>query len=228
MDEVRRTAWTRRRIGLAASGVLAAILGGVPGTLVAAKHKKPKKPGKALCRPNGAPCSHKKGTCSRGNCLQDGFTAEATFSGDFIYEAYLFVPPLPGSGATGTFISSAYGDMPCTADASDCEDNVYPFACTSQDEQYFGPIGTSVRQYLKGTYQYWVYVVNSSAAGAVAVTLRNTSNGVVRTWSSPANPNDYYIGWHVFDVDGSTGAVTSVDRAPTFGLPPLTTDVCPR
>jgi len=64
-----------------------------------------------------------------------------------------------------------------------------------------------------------MYLVNGSAQGALKVTLHDKIGRIVREWSSPENPNNYFISWHVFDIDGATGAVTSFDKTSDNGLP---------
>ena len=53
----------------------------------------------------------------------------------------------------------------------------------------------------------------------------------MREWPSPANASTQQIGWHVFDIDGTTGIVTSVDTVTDSYLPRSAhdpyTDVCP-
>ena len=66
--------------------------------------------------------------------------------------------------------------------------------------------------------------------------LKNSNGSVVRS-SSPPNPNpdlgdaSIQLGWHVFTVDGYTGAATSVDGLSDHDLPEVahnpSTDVCP-
>ena len=63
------------------------------------------------------------------------------------------------------------------------------------------------------------------------MTLRAKNGRVVRSWVSPANPSTTdQIGWHVFDFDGKTGSVRSINQVINNSVPQvheLHTDVCP-
>jgi hypothetical protein len=231
---------TRRRTLLHRAALAAGLIGAItlrPAAALAAKEKdkgkgkgKRKKP-KPLCRENGSPCRRKSETCRARNCLTTTFTVEASWTGtNKLYATYLFVPKDPGNRVPGPFISST-SNIACTAAATGCEENVYPFACIDQGTPGTGPATTTIRRLLKGTYEYWIYVISNSAADAVTVTLRDADAEVVRTWSSPANPNGFFISWHVFDVDGATGAVSSLNDSSDSGLPGgaqfPNTNVCP-
>jgi len=111
--------------------------------------------------------------------------------------------------------ASPYIDERCNPASSSCQDDVYPFICVSKDAKTAGDEITTVRQLLNGRYEYWIELMTESPAGDVTVTLKNTSGAAVRSWSSPANTNldgGIELGWHVFDLDGATGNVTSVDE----------------
>jgi len=60
--------------------------------------------------------------------------------------------------------------------------------------------------------------------------LKDNGGRVVRQWLNPANPGSEN-GWHVFDIDGTTGLITSIDELIDDGVPQgahdPATDVCP-
>ena len=62
------------------------------------------------------------------------------------------------------------------------------------------------------------------------IVLKDKGGRVMRTWSNPANPGSEN-GWHVFDIDGKTGAITSIDELIDGGVPEgahdPSTEVCP-
>jgi len=219
---------TRRRTLLQGAAWLGASMAGgvwIPDVTEAKRKRKP------LCTANGSRCKHKSATCTTSNCLTAPFSVEAQWTGpNALYATYVFVPKEAGTTVPSPFISSS-SNIACTPAASNCEADIYPFACISQDAPGSGPAETTVRKLLKGTYEYWIYVINDSAAGAVTVTLRNAQEQVVRTWSSPVNPNNFYLSWHVFDLDGSAGSVKSVDTTNQNGMPGgahfPNTNVCP-
>jgi hypothetical protein len=146
------------------------------------------------------------------------------------HDTFLFVPNKAGSSDPAPHI-----DYNCNPDTSGCDENVYPFACVDTDETESGCEMTTVRQLLDGTYEYWIRVGRDSPAGEVTVTLRDSNGSVVDTWSSPPAPEaSREVAWHVFDVDGATGEVTSKDQAHDMaigGLPDAahdpSTPVCP-
>ncbi|MGH2615535.1 MAG: hypothetical protein ACRDJC_09875 [Thermomicrobiales bacterium] len=61
MDDFRFDAWTRRRFGLAAGGIAAAVLGIAPGTDTEARKKRRKK--KTRCKKLGDVCAGGKRKC---------------------------------------------------------------------------------------------------------------------------------------------------------------------
>ncbi|MFN8590989.1 MAG: hypothetical protein U0031_05945 [Thermomicrobiales bacterium] len=90
---------------------------------------------------------------------------------------------------------------------------------------------TTVRKLLDGTYQYWIELDEPSPAKDLTVTLRHTNGSRVRSWTSPANLSAQQVAWHVFDIDGKTGSVTSVDQVINSELPEVrepNTYVCPK
>jgi len=155
------------------------------------------------------------------------FTVEARWTNDETdHDTYVRVPVEAGSTEDNPFI-----DYDCNADDDDCEVE-YPFVCVSQDATGPGDEITTFYQLINGTYQYWIEVYTESPAGDLTVDLRNGNGVVIMSWSSPANPSDDdQIGWHVFDVDGSTCIVTSVDQVVNGEVPEgvhnPATDVCP-
>jgi hypothetical protein len=217
-QRTRRRSFVRGVSGLGAGLVMTA-----PWAAEVAETRRKGK-GKALCRDNGSSCKKKGAACRSGNCLGAPFSIEAQWAGaNTNYNTYFFVPRQAGNSGPSPFISSTSGstiNISCTPAASNCEDDVYPFACISQDAPGPGPEVTTVRKRLKGTYEFWFYLIYPSAAKAVTVTLRNGQGQDVRTWSSPANvTGGGYRGWHVCDIDGATGSVKSIDELIQTGLP---------
>jgi hypothetical protein len=183
---------------------------------------------KTLCRPNGSTCKEKGRTCSASNCLRAPFTVEATWSTNDDFDTYLFLPPNPTNSVPSPHVTS----WRCNVEDHGCNSDIYPYVCIDQDGDGADTgEATTVHKLLKGTYEYWIYLVLDTPKGDLKVTLRDAHGGVVRTWSSPGNPDTQgYTGWHVFDVDGATGAVKSIDRVPDVGMPSgahdPTTPVC--
>jgi hypothetical protein len=91
---------------------------------------------------------------------------------------------------------------------------------------------TTVRRFLAGRYEYWVELAEGAPAGDLKVLLRNANGRVIRSWSSPKNPYPSdEPGWHVFDIDGATRGITSINALtdhewPWTGHNPFTS-VCP-
>jgi hypothetical protein len=224
MDRLIRTlattTMTRRRHALQGSAWLGTgVAGAILGTDRVEAKRKSKRKSKPLCRANGSGCKNKGPACRAGNCLDSPLTIEAQWTGpNALYATYVFVPKETRNAAPGPFISST-SNIACTPAATDCEDNVYPFACIDQADPGSGPAVTTIRKLLKGKYEYWIYVINNSPAGALTTTLRNAQNQVVRAWSSPVNPNGFYLSWHVFDLDGAEGSVKSVNTTNQNGMP---------
>jgi hypothetical protein len=199
------------------------------------------------CRANGSPCTKKSNRCTRSLCQRsstaalthtpDGggggapLTIEAVWTEDRDHDTFLFVP-----NEAGSTVPSPWIDYSCNPADSGCEDNVYPFACVSQDATGPGNEITTVRTLLAGTYEYWIEVDFESPAGDITVNLKNIGGTVVRSWRSPPNPDrdldgtSAQMGWHVFNFEGGTGAVTSVnetiDGHPVRAHNP-STEVCP-
>lgn len=229
---------TLRRPLLAASsrrrmlGNLAGLLGaGTPLALRAiaadAKKKKNRKCRKC-CRANGTECRRKSPACKPGNCLAPPFAIEARWSNQVTdHDTYLFVPNEPGQALPSPQIGNF-----CNAVQSDCELDLYPFTCVSQDATGPGDEVTTVRRLIAGRYEYWIDVFGPAPAGDLTVTLRHQSGRVIRSWSSPPNPNVAQdIGWHVFDLDGAKGSIRSIEETVATNLPigahNPSTDVCP-
>jgi hypothetical protein len=181
---------------------------------------------KLLCTPTGKKCNKQSARCKASNCLQAPFSIEAVWTnGDSDHDTHLFVPNAVGSTAPAPFV-----DQGCNPGHSNCETGVYPFACVNQDA--FGPGDeiTTIRKLLKGTYEYWMELA-PAPAGDLTIILRNKGGKKIRSWTSPANPNATDIGWHVFDIDGNTGSITSINQTMGTYLPAgahdPSTDVCP-
>jgi hypothetical protein len=64
----------------------------------------------------------------------------------------------------------------------------------------------------------------------LTIILRDSDGRIVRQFANPANGNEE-TAWHVFDIDGSTGAITVFDQLVGPGVPDSahdpSTDVCP-
>lgn len=183
---------------------------------------------KARCRKNGTKCKKKSKTCKAKHCLTTPFTIEAHWSSvDIDHDTYLFVP-----NEAGATLPSPLIVYTCTPPSTDCENDVYPFSCVSQDAVGPGDEVTTVRRLIPGKYEYWIELDNPSPAGDLSVTLRRPSGSVIRGWTSPANPDvSKEKGWHVFDVNGSTRSVASINQLIDEELPDgahnPSSNVCP-
>ncbi len=222
MKLLRTAALTRlRRDGASRRGLLrgaAAAAFGLAGArfpgLAAARNKKKrsrKKRNGDLCLNNGSRCRTKGGSCQAGNCLQAPFTIAARWNNASTdHDTYLFVPNAPGATLPSPFI-----DIFCNS-ADTGGGGLYPFAFVSQDATGPGDEVTTVASLLNGRYEYWIELAGSAPAGDLTVELRNRNGQVVRSWISPANSTSSDFGWHVFDIQGSTRSITSIDSP---GLP---------
>ncbi|MGH2618768.1 MAG: hypothetical protein ACRDJC_26365 [Thermomicrobiales bacterium] len=210
-------------------GALAAGAGCLRGA-AGASGKKRRKKDKKRCRTNGSRCKKKSANCKAQFCLKTPFTIEARWSNpDTDHDTFLFVP-----AEVGSLDPSPYIDFQCRPDNSDCETNVYPFACVSDDAVGPGDEITTIRKVLPGTYEYWVELSSSAPAADLTVLLRNANGTVLRGWTSPANPAPPFAdrGWHVFDIDGAKHSFTSIDQLRIDGFLPEVahgpaTFVCP-
>jgi hypothetical protein len=155
------------------------------------------------------------------------FTVEAAWDTASDHDTFLFVPAPPG-----VEVEHAYINYFCNSDETE-NGTVYPFAFVSEDAGGGGGQNaevTTVRALLSGTYEYWIEVEAKVPAADLTVTLRNFGGHIVRAWTSPANDSIDQLGWHVFDIAGPSGVLTSVDHLRTEGLPELYEDngyVCP-
>jgi hypothetical protein len=201
----------------------AAVLGGamLPES-AAAKKKKRSKTGKGdLCLSNGSRCKKKGKKCKAGNCLKTPFTIEAHWSSNIDHDTYVFVPNAPGASQPSPYIGYDCDSARTNAGT------LYPFAFVSQDATGPGDEVTMVKKLLAGTYEHWIDL-EPAPAGDLTVTLRNANGKVVRSWDSPANPDSETAPWHVFDIQGPTKRITSIDELPgSYGHDGNTTDVCP-
>jgi hypothetical protein len=61
--------------------------------------------------------------------------------------------------------------------------------------------------------------------------VKDKNGRIVRQFENPATGNSEE-GWHVFDIDGKTGAITSIDELIGGGVPEgahdPSTEVCPK
>jgi hypothetical protein len=220
----------------AAFGALAGITGLLAtGNATTAKKKGSKKKkgagNKILCLRDGRHCRRKSERCKRQLCLKTPFTFEARWESDKQdHDSILFVP----KDDPGNTVAFPYIDYSCLASETN-NGTLYPFAFFSGDVQA-GPgaeTGT-IQQWLAGTYELWVRVHGPAEAGDVTVRLRNADGKLIRTWFSPPNPpgGNTLLSWHVFDLDGITHSVTSIDAAldddgDFDGIHPDPTFICP-
>jgi hypothetical protein len=218
---------TRRASLLTLGAVGVAALAG-PFTADGKKKKSKKHHGqskKALCLSNGSHCKKAGKKCKAKNCLATPFTIEARWSNAASdHDTYLFVP-----NDIGRDLPSPYIDANCQSDTG--EALRYPFAFVSQEAEGPGDEVTTIAFLLDGTYEYWIKLEESTAAGDLTVILRNASGRVLRIWSSPENAVPDDRGWHVFNIQGQTKSITSIDDV-INGKPPGSvhdpyTDVCP-
>jgi hypothetical protein len=235
MDTDRFDALTRGLItGSSRRGLLHTLLGsavaiagvagvGSPGADAKKQKKKKKKKCKGCCRGDGSPCTKKSSKCKAEFCLNAPFTIEANWVVDADHDAVLFVPP--ENEETGPF---PFIFFDCTAADSTCETG-YPFACMSGDETTSGSEIATIFQLLPGTYEYW-NELDVALAGELTIVLKDNGGRVMREWTNPANP-DNDNGWHVFDIDGATGRITTIDELIDGGVPQgahdPSTEVCP-
>lgn len=92
--------------------------------------------------------------------------------------------------------------------------NAEPFANLDIDSFGFGPETITISQLKAGTYEYWVSVVDSpSYAGAQVKVFDST--GLVAEFDGPTDERPT-LPWHVFDIDGATGNIISVNALETF------------
>jgi hypothetical protein len=214
----------------AAAGLLGALAARLPGTTEARKKRGRSAKAKQLCHKDGSRCKKKGKKCKAQFCLRAPFTIEARWSNaDSDHDTFLFVPNEDGNADPFPHINVT--DRACRGDGGN-DGSVYPFAFIDRDAQGPGNEITTVRSLLDGTYEYWIELAQPSAPGEVEVVLRNASGKVLRSLTSPenANPNNE-IGWHVFDINGATRQVTSVDDVTDNTLPEIAhtenTKVCP-
>lgn len=89
-----------------------------------------------------------------------------------------------------------------------------PFANLDTDSYGFGPETITISQLKAGTYEYWVEIVDSPSFAGAQVKVFD-SNGLVAEFGGPTDEGPI-LPWHVFDIDGATGSITSVDALETF------------
>lgn len=219
----RLTRWlgalVARRTLVWGAAALAATIGatGVPDTALA----------KPRCRRNGARCKKNSKRCKPKFCLRVPVGIKAGWTNvNGSHDSFLFVP-LHGNSTD----DSPYIDSTCLPNTSDCETE-YPFACVSQDAQGPGDEITTIHQWQPGTYEYWVELDSATPAGEVTVFVSDADAGkLVRSWTSPANLTLGQRGWHVFNINGKTRSLTSIDQLIADPLPEGAHDpntwVCP-
>lgn len=226
MDDLAFDTWTRRTFGLATGGLAAAGLLGLGGLHDAdAKKKKKKKKCKGCCTKSGSSCKKKSKKCKASFCLNAPFTITAAWTVEADHDTFLFVPQEVGSTDPSPYI-----DYSCNVSDDPCNTQ-YPFACVDGDETSAGDEITTIYQLLAGKYEYWIELESTSAAGDLTITLRDNDGRTVRTWTNPAVPGADQVGWHVFDIDGTKGTISSIDQLISDSLPDgahdPNTDVCP-
>lgn len=234
MDTNRFDALTRalnhQQTRRGALGVLAGFSGLGLGAAAAKKGKKGKKGNKACrncCRADASACGKTSKSCKPGNCLRAPVTIEAVWTTqDSDHDTFLFVPNDAGASLPSPFI-----DYNCNPAVSDCQDEVYPFTCVSKDARGPGDEVTTVRRLLAGRYEYWIGLDLSNATAADLTVILSKGGRPLRSWRSPVSSSNRSA-WHVFDLDGRTGRVTSVDGSvPDPSLPQAaydpSTNVCP-
>ena len=214
---------SRRRLlgGLAAAGFgwAAGRFPDAAEAKVKKKRRKKHQDARPRCTRNGEACVRRANSCRASFCLRAPFTIAAIWQGDNDHDTWLFVPPKDAGTGPGPQI-----DYDCNQSNSACQTQ-YPFACVSNDAKGPGDEITTIYERLPGTYEYWL-VLRAAPAGELTVVLRDRDGRVARQWSSPAVAAGQNDSWHVFDVDGETGRVTSVD-APPAAFPVPVTNVCP-
>jgi hypothetical protein len=199
MNEYGFDGWTRRRFGMSIG--VAALLVAAAGETEARKRKRRKRK------------AGRQGDDRCRECLVAPFTVTATWPDDKDHDTYLFVPPR--DDASGP---SRYTDYTCRPDNSLCA-SVHPFTCFTALTTPKGEL-TTVSQLFAGTYEYWIELDDGApAAGEVTIVARNGDGHVLGQWSSPAGQAAQRIGWHVFDIDGGSGRITSVDTVVAARLP---------
>jgi hypothetical protein len=209
-------------------GLAAAVLGCGAERLpdVAASKKKRKKRRRKnrgrtgpLCTSLGEPCSIPGRQCQERFCLQAPFTIAAIWQSQNNHDTWLFVPPRDGETRPSPQI-----DYDCNQTNSPCA-QAYPFACVNDDAKGPGDEVTTIYELLPGTYEYWI-ASDPAPAGELTVILTDRGGRVVRSWTNLAVASRPEGSWHVFDLDGETGRVRSVD-APPGRFPDPVTNVCP-
>jgi hypothetical protein len=192
------------------------------------RKRRKRKNKKRLCRKNGTTCNKKSKKCKANHCLNTPFTIEALWTNVITdHDTFVFVPNEAGVTLPSPWITSS-----CNPASSNCELDLYPFICVSEDAQGPGDEVTTVRQLIPGTYEYWVELYTPSPAADLTVTLRRSNGKVVQSWSSPENgEGNPESGWHVFNIDGQTKSITSIDQLIDDILPDgahtPNTNVCP-
>ena len=89
---------------------------------------------------------------------------------------------------------------------------VPPYAELDVDDiTSFGPETVTIAQRFSGTYQYKVYQYSSdgnlpTSGGRVAL---YDATGLVNSWNIPTSGTGRW--WNVFNIDGDTGAITSIN-----------------
>ena len=115
-----------------------------------------------------------------------------------------------------------YFNFTCNEANSQCESK-YPFACITESNSAPGEGITTIYTLLPGTYEYWIQLHDQTDAMELKIVLRNKNGDVVREWRNQENQN-VDRGWHVFNIDGKTGSITSIDELADQTLPKAAVD----
>jgi hypothetical protein len=196
--------------------------------MLAAAGKRKGKKGKRKRASPPPPCTCPPPPAAAEIHVQPPFTIEqhrAAFLANVDFGVTLFVPNAPGATFPHPWVDA-------TCESDDTLDGVqYPFLFVSRN----GPSGdernTTVRHLLPGRYEYIVSLESQATnANEVLVLLRDASGVVVQWWGNPTKAQNGPGVWHVFDLEGATGRVVTINqsRVVLFDAAHLPeTDVCP-
>jgi hypothetical protein len=179
--------------------------------------KKKKGQQQPRCMINGRLCDRTEKQCQSQLCLHTPFTIEASWTSTGDQDAYLIVPAQDASTGPDPYLNFA-----CNSGNSQCK-TAYPYSCIDEDQTGPGDGVTTVHKLLPGRYEYWIQLHDGTAAGAVTIVLHSDGR-VVQQWTNPANMSGSEQGWHVFDVDGARGSVTTTDQLINRNLPRAAVD----
>jgi hypothetical protein len=168
------------------------------------KGKDEPKKKQGLCARDGSRCPRPGKHCKKSYCLSAPFTVEATWTQSADHDTYLFYPQ---GGTIGPF---PFINSNCTPNNSLCEER-YPYACFDGNEKMSGNEVATLHRLSPGTYEYWIALDGATPAGELTIVLKDNRGRTVRQWQNPATAAQATVAWHVFDINGRDGRVTSVD-----------------